>query len=147
MSGGFCPGGFVRGDFVLIPMWDKYSGELVKYTNLGDPDINYATLKRMDDIATHALVFMVCGMCTTMKFSLGYFATNAVTSYQLFPLFSRAVAILEVNCRLKVIATTGDGASPNRRFIPMHAALDGKGTRDTVCCTINLFAPDRYIFL
>ena len=59
-----------------------------------------------------------------MKFSLGYFATNAVTSYRLFPLFWRAVAILEVNCRLKVIAATGDDASPNRRFIRMHAALN-----------------------
>ena len=107
-------------------MWDKYSGALIGYTNLGDPDINYATLRRMDDIATHALVFMVCRICTKMKSSLGYFATNAVTSYQLFPLFWRAAAILEVNCRLKVIAASGDGASPNRRFIRMHAALDGK---------------------
>ena len=121
-------------------VWDKYSGELSGYSNLGNPDINYATLERMDDIATHALVFMVRGICTKMKFSLGYFATNAVTFYQLFPLFWRAVAILEVNCRLKVIASTGDGSSPNRRFIRMHAALDGK------CRTINLFASDLFIY-
>ena len=63
-----------------------------------------------------------------------------MTSYQLFTLLWRAVAILEVNCRLKVIAATGDGASPNRRFIRMHTALDGTYR------TINLFVPDRSIY-
>ena len=100
---------------------------------MGDPDINYATLEKIDDIfATHALVFMVRGVCTKIKFSLGYFATHAVTSYQLFPMFLGPVPILEVKCRLKIITATGDGASPNKRFIGMHEALDGKGTRDTV---------------
>ena len=38
-------------------VWDKYSGELSEYNNFVNPVINYGTLERMEDIATHALVF------------------------------------------------------------------------------------------
>ena len=44
-------------------VWDKNSGELIGYVDLGDPDTNYATLDAEDHIATHALVFMVKGIC------------------------------------------------------------------------------------
>ena len=46
-------------------VWDKHSGELVGYVNLGDPDINFATLEKVDEIASHALLFMVRGITTT----------------------------------------------------------------------------------
>ena len=39
-------------------VWDKHSGELIGYVDLGDPDINYATLDAEDHIVTHALVFI-----------------------------------------------------------------------------------------
>lgn len=67
-----------------------------------------------DTVATHALVFLVRGVCTELKFSLAYFATNGITAVQLMPLFWEAVCILESTCNLWVVAATSDGASPNR---------------------------------
>ena len=36
-------------------LWDKATGELIGYVDLGDPDVNYATLDSEDNIATQAL--------------------------------------------------------------------------------------------
>ncbi|XP_065068321.1 uncharacterized protein LOC135693707 [Rhopilema esculentum] len=47
----------VQGNLV----WHKHSGELIGYVNLRDPEINYATLEKVDEIASHALLFMVRG--------------------------------------------------------------------------------------
>ena len=38
-------------------VWDKHTGELIGYVDLGDIDLNYATLEKVDGIATHVLVF------------------------------------------------------------------------------------------
>ena len=57
-------------------VFDKHTGELIGYVDLGEPDINFGTLEKQDDIATHALVFLVRGVCTELKFALAYFATT-----------------------------------------------------------------------
>lgn len=49
---------------------DKATGELIGFTDLGDLELNYAVLEKVDDIATHALTFLVCGVCTELKFCL-----------------------------------------------------------------------------
>ena len=77
-------------------VFDKVTGELIGYLDLGDPDINFGTLEKVDEIASHALVFFIRGICTELKFSLAYFATNGVTSHQLMPLFWEAIGILEL---------------------------------------------------
>ena len=97
-------------------VFDKHTGELIGYVDLGDPNINYGNLEKQDEIATHALVFLVRGVCTELKFALAYFATTGVTSAQLMALFWEGVCILETSCNLWVIAATSDGASPNRKF-------------------------------
>ena len=127
-------------------VWDKHSGELIGYVDLGDPDINYATLHAEDHIATHALVFMVQGICSKLQFVIGYFATEAITSIQLFSLFWRAVAICEISCELAVVVATADGASPNRRFIKMHGEMDAENERDLVYKAPNIHAENRNIF-
>lgn len=127
-------------------VFDKNTGELIGFVDLGDPDVNFGTLEKQDEIATHALVFLVRGMCTYLKFSLAYFATNGITSAQLIPLFWEAVCILETTCNLWVTATTSDGASPNRRFYRLHKNLDGGAGKDVCYRTINLYAPHRYIY-
>lgn len=127
-------------------VFDKVTGELIGYVDLGDPDINFATLEKADDLASHALVFMVRGVCTELKFSLAYFATDGITSYQLMPLFWEAVGVLELSCNLWVIAATSDGASPNRRFFRMHKDMDGNANGDVCYRTINVYAPHRYIY-
>lgn len=125
---------------------DKMTGELIGFTDLGDPTLNYGILEKADEIATHALAFLVRGVCTALKFCLAYFATTGITSAQLMLLFWEAVCILETSCNLWVIATTSDGASPNRRFYRLHESLDGDADKDICYHTLNLFAPHRFIY-
>ena len=124
---------------------NKVTGEIAGFTDLGDPDINFATLDKVNAIASHVLVFMVRGVCTELKFGLANLATTSVTAHQLIPLFWEAVCLLEITCNLWVIATTADGASPNRRFFRLHKALGD--VQGHVCYrTKNLYAPHRYIY-
>ena len=97
-------------------------------------------------IATHALAFLVQGVCTELKFGLAHFATTGITAAQLMPLFWEAICILEMTCNLWVIAATSDGASPNRRFFCLHKPLDGNADGDVSYRTINLYAPHRFIY-
>ena len=125
---------------------DKSTGELIGFTDLGGPDLNFGALEKTDDIATHALAFLVRGVCTELKFGLAHSATTGATAAQLMPLFWEAVCILETSCNLWVIAATLDGASPNRRMYRLHKALDGDSDTDVCHRTINLFAPHRFIY-
>ena len=98
--------------------FDKHSGELIGYLDLGDPEKNLATFEEQNNLlATHALVFYIRRIATNLKYSFAHFATNGVTSGQLKPLFWEAAAILELSCNLWVIAVTSDGAFPNRHFL------------------------------
>ena len=33
-------------------VWDKHSGELIGFADLGDIELNYSTLERVDQVAT-----------------------------------------------------------------------------------------------
>ena len=57
---------------------------------------------------------------------------------QVMPLFWEAVGILESICNLWVIATTSDGASPNRHFYRMHHSMDGDAEKSVCYRTINI---------
>jgi len=104
-------------------VWDKNTGDLIGFVDQGDINVNYATLKNVQDLASHVLVFMVKSVVNTLSYSLATFATHGTTARQLYPFFWKAVAVLEISCQLNVIATTSDGASPNRRFFKMHKVL------------------------
>ena len=70
------------------------SNELVGFLNLGE-DLNQIFKKKAtDSIASHALVFMVCGIASRLKLSLGYFTTTTATAAMLYPLVWRAVRLL-----------------------------------------------------
>lgn len=101
-------------------VWDKNSGELIGFIDLGDEEINQSILKDDKKLATHIMVFMVKSIKNPLSFSFANFATDGATASQIFPLFWKAVFILEMSCNLKVIATVSDGASTNRRFIRMN---------------------------
>ena len=127
-------------------VWNKHTGELIGFVDLGDIDTNYATLKDVQQLATHVLVFLVKSIVNPLSFSLATFATTGATSYQIFPIFWKAVNILE-NIDLKVIAATADGASSNRKFFRMHKALDGDCSENVVYRTQNLFSKEeRFIY-
>ena len=102
---------------------DKTTGELIGSVDLGDTDLNYATLQNAHQLATHILVFMVKSIVNPQSYSFATFATNTLTSYQLYPVFWKAVSILEMTCKLKVTATVADGASTNRKFFRMHKVI------------------------
>ena len=57
-------------------VWDKHTGELIGYVDLGDEDLNFASLENVETIATHILVFMLRSVVNPLKFSLASFATT-----------------------------------------------------------------------
>ena len=126
-------------------VYDKYSGDLVGYVDLGDPDLNYTLFKNQDDLATPVLVFYVTGLTSKLKFELGYLATKGILSYEIMCTFWRAVMILENTCNLCVIAVVSDGASCNRPFIKLHRSMSNIADVDVVYHTVNLYHPSRYI--
>ena len=127
-------------------VFHKVTGELIGFTDLGDPEVNYCSLEEDDSLASHALVFLVRGISTNVKFNLAYFATYNLTGAQIMPLFWQAVCILELTCRLWIIATTSDGASPNRSFFGLNKGLDGNSGKPVTYRAVNLYARHRYIY-
>ena len=97
-------------------VWSKHTGDLIGFVDLGDVNLNYATLQETNAIASHVLVFLLRSVVNLFKFSLANFATRNATASQIFPLFWKAVAICETQCAIKVVAATCDGASANRKF-------------------------------
>ena len=127
-------------------VFDKHSGELVGFVDLGEVERNYSSFKNVDDLASHVLVYYICGIASDLKYSFAYLATKGITAHQIMPTFWEAVGILEFTCKLPVIACVSDGASPNRKFYRMHHMMDDQLEVDVVYRTINLFAPERFIW-
>ena len=50
-------------------VFDKITGQLICFTDLGDPVLNYAHLED-ESLASHILVFLLRGMCTNLKYFL-----------------------------------------------------------------------------
>lgn len=115
---------------------DKHSGELIEYVDLGDEELNHATLEKVESVTTHLLIFMLRGIVNPIKLSLANFETTGITAAQLFSLFWRAV--------------TYDGNSSNRKFFSMHEKMTDEekmnSNVDVTYCTINLFSLDIYIY-
>ncbi|XP_047135769.1 uncharacterized protein LOC124812779 [Hydra vulgaris] len=124
-------------------VWDKYSGELIGFVDLGDNNINYGTLKNVETIATYILVFLVKSIVNPLSFSFATFATTGILAHQIMPIFWKAVCYLEL-INLHVISTTSDGASSNRRFFKMHKFLQGCSDKDVIYRTKNIFSKKHH---
>ena len=123
-------------------VFDKLTGEVKCYLDLGCVETNFSTLgNEHDDLSTHALVFYLRGVMTDLKSAFAYFATDGIISIQLMGLFWMAVSILEDNCNLWAIAAASDGASPNRKFYQMH-----REGIELCNKTVNIYAPWRFIY-
>ena len=85
-------------------VYNTYSGKLIGYVDLEDPDINCAFFIKDDELATHVLVYCVRGIATDLKFCLLYFAASGIKPYQIISTFWRAAPVLKLTCQLKVIA-------------------------------------------
>ena len=105
----------------------------------GNGEINEACLQKERTLAIHALLFLVKGISSELKFPLSYVATDCVTSTQILPLFWRYIAVLELNYRLRVIATACDGAAPYRKFFKLHKGLYCCTDSGVVYRTFNVF--------
>ena len=127
-------------------VFDKHSGDLIGFVDLGDPMTNYASLGDEDVIATHALAFLVRGMCSDLKHVIAYYFTENVTSYQLMSLFWKVIGVLELSVNLWVCAAVNDGASPNRKFFDLHAKYVSNLHLDVVHKVQNIFATSRFIY-
>jgi len=85
-----------------------------------------SSFENVQSIASHVLVLMVHSIVNPFKFSLATFATTGANSTQLFTIFWKAVGILKISCKLKLLAVTCNGASPNRKFFKMHSRMEDK---------------------
>ena len=124
-------------------IWVKYTGELIGFVDLGDGDVNAATLDKHNELATHVLVFLVKSIVNPLSISLATFATTAVSSFQLMPIFWTAIRYLE-KINLKVISATADGASPNRKFLRIHKFMDGDAGK-RLFTEHKIFTPRRNV--
>ena len=132
-------------------VFDKTTGNLIGYTDLGDPMVDFTLFDDCNEFATHALVFLVRGVCSSLKSVLSYYLTGSsgVTSCQLWPIFWEAVFMLEFKLNLWVVFAVCDGASQNRKFFRMHRNMsmeNAKITKDPIYFTINIAAPERKIY-
>ena len=84
----------IKADLVL----DGPTGDVVGFVNP-----NLISKRPGEEIANHVLAFMVVGVNSHLKMSLGYFATQTAKAHELYQLFWEAVGVLEVACGLKVI--------------------------------------------
>ena len=109
-------------------VFDKYTGEVIGFTNLGDVNNNLLQLENEDEhpsAAKYVLVLMVRGLLFSLQFPYAHFGTQEVTAELLFPIVWECIRRLEAS-GLKVIFVTADGASPNRKFFRMHRAVGDK---------------------
>ena len=103
-------------------VYNKISGEIVGFTNLGDVNEQLLRLEQGDEhppVAKYVLVLMVRGLVFKLEFPYAHFGTRGITSELLFPIVWEAIRRLEAS-GLKVIYITADGASVNRKFFRMH---------------------------
>ena len=100
-------------------VWLKHTGKLIGFVNLGDANLNYATLDKTNTIVSHDLVFLIRSIVNPFKLTLA----NFFPACQLLTLFRKAVGICETQCNTKIVAATCNGASANREYFKLHFTL------------------------
>ena len=77
-------------------VWDKDWGELIGFVDLGEININYATLKNIQKLAaTHVIVFLVKSIVNPLSYSFATFATDGMTAFQIIQYFGKPLNILK----------------------------------------------------
>ena len=94
-------------------VFDKFSGELMGFINLGE--INQHLLELEDhllsysdytpSLATTVIMFMVRGLFSSLKFPYAAFPAKTISADQLLPLYLKAIFQLE-RCGFRVVAIT-----------------------------------------
>ncbi|KAL5497084.1 hypothetical protein EMCRGX_G013484 [Ephydatia muelleri] len=127
-------------------VFDKHSGELLCYINLGETNNQLLDLERLvsddqnQELASSIIIIMVRGPFTRLCFPYAQFSASTLSGDLLYDPIWEAVSRIEF-CGFKVLAITADGASSNRRFFKLHDP-----TAKFLHKTLNTHDPDRYIF-
>ena len=102
-------------------VFNKHSGKIIGFTSLGDINDELSRIQNDDQpqVAKHVLVLMVRGILFKLNFPYAHFGTRGATSDILFPIVWEAIRRLEA-MGLKVLCSTADGASSNRKFFRLH---------------------------
>ncbi len=108
-------------------VYNKHTGEVIGFVNVTDINEHLSALERScsdethkPNLATHMLVFMVRGICSSLKYPYAQFPVKAASGDTLHPIVWRCVEHLE-GIGLKVLCFVCDGASSNRKFYQMHS--------------------------
>ena len=128
-------------------VYDKHSGEVVGFVNVGDVNNQLLQFERewtsksngQPPLATHMLTFMVRGLLSDLEFPYTQFASSSMSGDQLYSLVWGCVRRLEA-CGFKVIALTCDGGSPNRKFYNMMRL---NGVEGHVYKTVNPYSNEE----
>ena len=130
-------------------VYNKHTGEIVGFVNISNISDHLSKLEESTKscttpkLATHMLVVMVRGVCSSLKYPYAQFPVSAATCDTMCPIIWDCVEHLEM-IGLKVIAFVCDGAASNRKFMKMFR--EGK---DEITYKIkNVYTDeDRPIFL
>ena len=124
-------------------VYNKYSGDIIGFTNLGDINDQLLQIEQGGEqptVAKHVLVLMVRGIMFKLEFPLAHFGTRDAAGDILFPIVWEAIRHLEAR-ELKVLCITADGASPNRKLFRMHCSK--KDPETFFYKTRNIYSPDN----
>ena len=65
----------------------KYTGDLVGFVDLDDPELNFSTFGDANKLASYVMVYYICGLASDLKFSFAYFGTDGMNAYQIMTTF------------------------------------------------------------
>lgn len=124
-------------------VFNKHSGEVIGFTNLGNVSDELLQLEKEGEqptIAKQILVLMVRGLMFKLQFPYAHFGTRGVTADVLFPIVWEAIHRLETH-EVKVLCVSADGASSNRKFFRMHYHNKDPSTHSYK--TRNVYSPEN----
>lgn len=144
-------------------VYDKHTGELVGFTNLGEINSHLLKLQQSQDtsitpLANSLLVVMVRGLFSSLQFPYAQFPCTKLSGDLMYDIFWEAVERLEryytiINSYIiimhaslydfridvKVLGVSCDGSSVNRKFFKLHAKKGDEITHKVP----NPFAPEE----
>ena len=61
-------------------VWDKHSGGSIGFVDLGDINVKFATLKKVQTLPTHVLIFLVKSVVNLLSYSFTAFVTEGIAA-------------------------------------------------------------------
>ena len=134
-------------------MYDKHSGSLIGFANMGDINNHLINFERSltdepgePSIASSVLVIMVRGLLSKLNFPYAQFAVANLSGDLLVDPVWEAISRLERQ-DIRVLALTCDGASANRRLWKLYSKGRDTSERGVLYKVPNIYATDQSRFL